>query len=649
MKKAILIVIAVGFAQLNLAQNSRIDSLRQQLILAITDDDSVKWLGSIAEYYAFVQFDSSIIYANKTFDISNRSNNVLGKYNALKCMGLAANCKGNYPNALEIALSMLKITEKSKSNIGNQLSGPHYFLGLLNREMGNLSGAIDELQLAIQIQRTSGQPMAEIFFAFSQLAIIYGKQNQMDSALINARKGYDLGFKAVFFQEYFSLALAALGDIHRQMGHNALAKDYFLMGIQHSKSHYNKYLEARNYNQLASLYNKTGLLDSCIYYAGISLQLCQQHNFSEFKLDAAHLLTQVYEVQNKPDSALKYIKLELEARDSVFSQSKVRQFQKVAFDEQLHQREINISKERYINQVKLFSLLTASGIFLIIGYILYRNNQQKQRSNKEIKKAYDELQTTQAQLIQSEKMASLGELTAGIAHEIQNPLNFVNNFSEVNIELIDELELEANKGNLNEVKLIAKDIKENEKKISHHGNRADSIVKAMLQHSRTNTGKKEPTEINSLADEYLQLAYHGLRARDKDFNATLKTAFDSTIGKINIIPQDIGRILLNLYNNAFYVVGEKKKLQLIGFEPTVEISTKKVSNKVEIRVKDNGNGIPQQILDKIFQPFFTTKPTGQGTGLGLSMSYDIVKAHGGEIKVETKEGEFTEFVVILPS
>jgi two-component system, NtrC family, sensor kinase len=252
------------------------------------------------------------------------------------------------------------------------------------------------------------------------------------------------------------------------------------------------------------------------------------------------------------------------------------------------------------------------------------------------------------QLIQSEKMASFGELTAGIAHEIQNPLNFVNNFSELNTELLMELKDEIKKGNINEISAVADDIIENEEKINHHGKRADAIVKGMLQHSRSSTGQKEPTNINALTDEYLRLSYHGLRAKDKEFNAKIKTDFDETIGKINIVPQDIGRVLLNLYNNAFYAVNEKAKQHPTGYEPVISVNTKRIDNKIIITVSDNGNGIPQKVIDKIFQPFFTTKPTGQGTGLGLSLSYDIIKAHGGEIKVETKESEFTEFVIQLP-
>ncbi|MEI6264344.1 MAG: ATP-binding protein [Sphingobacteriia bacterium] len=267
---------------------------------------------------------------------------------------------------------------------------------------------------------------------------------------------------------------------------------------------------------------------------------------------------------------------------------------------------------------------------------------------KALQESINDLKATQSQLVQSEKMASLGELTAGIAHEIQNPLNFVNNFSEVNEELLAEMKAAIDSGNMDEAKSLATDAIENQQKILHHGKRADSIVKGMLQHSRSTNGVKEPTDINALADEYLRLAYHGLRAKDKSFNAAMKTDFDQTIGAINIVPQDLGRVILNLITNAFYVVNEKKKSGVENYEPTVSVSTKKSGEKVLISVKDNGNGIPPKILDKIFQPFFTTKPTGQGTGLGLSLSYDIVKAHGGELKVETKEGEGSTFTIQLP-
>jgi len=288
--------------------------------------------------------------------------------------------------------------------------------------------------------------------------------------------------------------------------------------------------------------------------------------------------------------------------------------------------------------------------------LLERQNEileeQVRKRTQELEKSLTDLKSTQSQLIQSEKMASLGELTAGIAHEIQNPLNFVNNFSEVSNELIKEIQDERHKtkdkrdeGLEDE---LLKDIAQNLEKINHHGKRADAIVKGMLQHSRSSSGIKELTDINALCDEYLRLTYHGLRAKDKSFNAEMKADFDSSLPKISVIPQDIGRVILNLLTNAFYVVNEKKKLNTPGYEPTVTVSTKRLGDKVEIRVTDNGNGIPQKVVDKIFQPFFTTKPTGQGTGLGLSLSYDIVKAHGGELEVETKEGEGSTFIILLP-
>ena len=310
-----------------------------------------------------------------------------------------------------------------------------------------------------------------------------------------------------------------------------------------------------------------------------------------------------------------------------------------------------------------YAIFVLLGLGLLRAYIVYRSRRLKKENKileekvkhrtEQLEKSLEDLKSTQSQLIQSEKMASLGELTAGIAHEIQNPLNFVNNFSEVNTELADELKEELNKTNLSPeerlpIEEIANDIKTNQEKISFHGKRADSIVKGMLQHSRSSNGQKEPTNINTLADEYLRLAYHGLRAKDKSFNAEMKTDFDESIPKINIVAQDVGRVILNLITNAFYAVKAAKPLKRNDYEPTVWVSTKKENGKIFVMVKDNGTGIPDSVKDKIFHPFFTTKPTGEGTGLGLSLSYDIIKTHGGKIAVDSKEGAGTEFTVELP-
>ena len=274
-----------------------------------------------------------------------------------------------------------------------------------------------------------------------------------------------------------------------------------------------------------------------------------------------------------------------------------------------------------------------------------------QKQAAALRHTVQELKTTQAQLIQSEKMASLGELTAGIAHEIQNPLNFVNNFAEVSAELVSELEEERQKPvrdpNL-EVDLLT-DLRQNLLKISQHGGRASSIVRGMLEHSRTSSGERTPTDLNLLADEYLRLAYHGLRAKDKTFNATLQPAFDPDLPPVAVVAQDLGRVLLNLLTNAFYAVRQRQQLGVAGYVPTVGVRTSHGEGLVEIRVRDNGTGMSEAVQQKIFQPFFTTKPTGEGTGLGLSLSYDIItQGHGGTLRVSSEEGEGTEFTITLP-
>jgi len=375
----------------------------------------------------------------------------------------------------------------------------------------------------------------------------------------------------------------------------------------------------------------------------------------------AKMLSDYYENKNA-DSTIKYLKIFMRGNDVMNSTRVTQQLQSISFEEEQRKIEIQRAEKEFQDKVTFYSLMGGLGLLLLIAGFIYRTslarkrtNSQLQEKNIQIEKTLNELKSTQSQLIQSEKMASLGELTAGIAHEIQNPLNFVNNFSEVNKELINEMRTEIEAGHFEDAKSIAKDIADNEDKIVFHGKRADGIVKSMLQHSRSSSGKKEPTNINALADEYLRLAYHGLRAKDKTFNAAMKTDFDETVGSVDIIAQDMGRVILNLITNAFYAVTEKKQQSAgEGYEPTVTVSTKRKPasgagrDVVEIRVTDNGNGIPKSILDKIYQPFFTTKPTGRGTGLGLSMSYDIVtNAHGGQLKVETQPGVGTSFIIIL--
>ncbi|WP_163712164.1 LamG-like jellyroll fold domain-containing protein [Mangrovibacterium lignilyticum] len=425
-------------------------------------------------------------------------------------------------------------------------------------------------------------------------------------------------------------------------------------------------------NYLASCYHNLDENKMALKYALMSIENSKARSKDDKYERVINLTTsKIYEALGNESMAYQYLKKyqeiidkhnSIESNQGVFQtlMSSVVEDSQQQID-QLEQEGALKEQQNKTQRLWIFSITGALLSAILVLFILYRNNKNKQKANKllqeqkaeietqkkNVEETLSELKSTQAQLIQSEKMASLGELTAGIAHEIQNPLNFVNNFSEVSIELIDEMNEELEKGEINEAKEISGNIKQNLEKVNHHGKRADGIVKGMLQHSRAGSGQKEVTDINKLADEYLRLSYHGLRAKDKSFNADFKLEADEDLPKIEVVSQDIGRVLLNLINNAFYAVNEKVKQNNNSFKPLVVVQTRKADDKVEIRVKDNGPGIPENVKEKIFQPFYTTKPTGQGTGLGLSLSFDIIKAHGGEIQLETNEGEGTEFIVRL--
>ena len=481
----------------------------------------------------------------------------------------------------------------------------------------------------------------------SEIGQTYILMNQPDSALIYVKNAVELN--ELFNGATYEFPIYLLATIQRMKGEYPQAlinyRRSILLAIQNGFAGDTLQI----YSGMSSLFINTGKTDSAIHYANIVARSWDLGN-SERKniLEAIDNLATVYKLTGNKDSIIKYAELNQKLKDSFYGVDKDREIQNISFNDRLTKEELLASQAKYRSRIQEYGLSAGLCALLLIAVLLWRSNQNKQKSKAEIEKAYSELKATQTQLIQSEKMASLGELTAGIAHEIQNPLNFVNNFSEVNKELMIEMKDEIDKGNMEGVKSLANDIIDNEEKINHHGKRADAIVKGMLQHSRTSEGLKEPADINALADEYLRLSFHGFRAREKTFNVAIKTDFDNTIGKINMVAQDIGRVLLNLYNNAFYAVSEKKKQNPENYEPVVSVSTKKWHDKIEIIVRDNGSGISPQILNKIFQPFFTTKPAGAGTGLGLSLSYDTVRSHAGILKVESKEGEGTAFFVELP-
>jgi len=646
-------VLLFSFLEANAQFGNNIDSLKRQLAYAKEDTSKVFLLLRISYTYTWSYADTSIIYAVQALDLAQKLNYEGGIAWAQRQMSNALITLGNYPLALDYAFKALAWIEKYGSN-GN-ISVANIGIAMCYREQGDYNSSLVYCRKSLAMSDTIQSANFDHASIWSVVGSVYEKNNQPDSAILYGKKAYELN-------NDWSGILYVLGSAYSKKNNNDSAMFYYRAGLPVAVKNHTEIDLIDIYNGIAIIKKVQGDTDSAAWYAKKALAEKVGRTYPLGLLRSANMLADLYQSQNKDDSTLKYLRVSISLKDSLFNREKTIAIQNLAFKEQEKQKEIAASKLKYQNRLKMYALLGGVVALLVIAFILLRNNHrrqkafallQKQKREIDIQKAkaektLDELKTTQAQLIQSEKMASLGELTAGIAHEIQNPLNFVNNFSDVNTELVDELKSELATGNMQSAIEIAEDIKENEKKINHHGKRADAIVKGMLQHSRASSGQKELTDINALADEYLRLAYHGLRAKDKSFNADIKTDFDNNIGKVNIIPQDIGRVILNLINNAFYAVDEKKKQKLNGYEPTVSVITKREKDKVEIKVKDNGNGIPQKVLYKIFQPFFTTKPTGQGTGLGLSLSYDIVKAHGGELTVETKEKEETIFNVQLP-
>jgi len=681
MKRFIILLFLIGCSSL-MAQPLLPDSLRYAFQQATADSVKFKVSRAIYTFYEETNRDSALHYASFRYELAKKYKRHLEEAYTQGQVAYQQIYLGRFSEALTNLTEAIQIATDSKEADTWELTpfpGPGknrlITLSMLNHMYGHLklqTGSSESLHYFKEGRRIGLEAGNDFRVTVGDmvLATNYLMLNQPDSALVYAREGERYS-KQGGVNKYLAYIWSVMGDIYRGKGNDSLALYYYHQSLQMGHATGNFTSVAGTYEKLITYYMERNKADSVLHYASINLPAIKSLGAvtsfvaSEVNLGKAfqHLAT-AYSLKGEVDSSNKYLQLALTVKDSLTAekQRRLAAFQRLTLDEQIRLQ--SEEKERIAagNKRRLYLLLAGIGVAVIIIGLIYRNNRQKQRAYEQLQQqkeetdqqrekadaALVELKSTQSQLIQSEKMASLGELTAGIAHEIQNPLNFVNNFSEVSGELISELVDEVNKGNTAEVKAIAGDLQGNLEKILHHGKRADAIVKGMLQHSRSSSGTKEPTDINELADEYLRLAYHGLRAKDHSFNATMKTNFDESIGNVSVIPQDIGRVLLNLLTNAFYAVNEKAKQGLQGYEPVVEISTKKMGAKVEVKVSDNGNGIPPHIFDKIFQPFFTTKPTGQGTGLGLSLSYDIVKAHGGELKAETTEGEGASFVLQIP-
>ena len=617
------------------------------------------------------KYDSSIFFLKKAIRIYERTGTDINLPTSYTNIAIGYQQQSNFPMAIQFQQKALTIYEKNKNESGQA----HVLLNMatIYNNLKDLKRAESSFLKVIELAKKNQLNRVELY-AYSNLATLYSDEQKWQKCYEYAIKAAEMGNKnGDQGIQAASLSKASLAMTQLNQFDKATSLSKRAIAIADSSKQPLNIFQA--YASMGFALNFVKRWKEAIPYYEKGFSTFKDADIYTYANGAVFKeLSECYEKTGNFSKALEWYKQFAMVNDSVRSRENIQKATEQTMNYEFEQKEqsakvIQDAKDE-VNRTRqialifglILSVLMVVGAFA--GYFGKRKaNALLSKQKKEIEDTLTKLRNTQSQLIQSEKMASLGELTAGIAHEIQNPLNFVNNFSEVNTELIAELEEERKKeirdfANEDE---ILKDIKQNEEKINHHGKRAGDIVKGMLQHSRSSSGIKEPRDINALADEYLRLSYHGLRAKDKSFNAEMKTDFDETIGKIDIIPQDIGRVLLNLYNNAFYAVSEKVKTEHAvetehalpqgiakAYEPTVSISTKKMGDRIQITVSDNGNGIPQNIVDKIFQPFFTTKPTGQGTGLGLSLSYDIVKAHGGELKVETNEEKGSSFIITIP-
>ena len=675
----------------------RIDSLKQVAINTVPDNDQFKLFLEITDYYYFSKPDSALKYATKALELARALKSTEGEVKALSNCGEALRFLGEYPRALKMQFEALEINRKIKDLQGEGRSLT--FIGITYLDFREYRLALTYQLQANRIFQKSPIKNPAVPFNLSNIGYAYDLLERPDSALFYQKQAFSIS-TGINHGPLKSLILSRLGNAYFSLARKDSALVYYNKALQNAHMINDRINSGRIERKIAELYASDSRYDSSLYYARRSFIHVTESAHGLELLETSKLLFSLFRLQNNIDSAFYYHDYAQAMTDSLYGPQKLKQLQLFMMEEQQRQQIALQEKEESKNRIKFTALLSALVFSLLLAFVLIRNNHNKQRANillkkqkEKIEETLSELKLTQSQLIHSEKMASLGALTAGIAHEIQNPLNFVNNFSEVSSELVDEMNKEIDSGEIEEVKIIAGNLKQNLEKIRHHGQRASSIVKGMLEHCRTSEVKKELTDINALCDEYLRLAYHGMRAKDKSFSATIETHFDPDLPKVKVIPHDIGRVILNLVNNAFQACMEKLSINLTDlaepgdatnlsdlnrYTPTVSISTKifplgdggevsplrrqvaasqslkatdgvdsSRSKFIQITISDNGSGIPENIRDKIFQPFFTTKPTGQGTGLGLSLSYDIVKAHGGEIKVEARQGEEATFIIQL--
>ena len=667
MKSLFFIIFLQFLSALNShAQPSAVrDSLIKLLITLPDDTNKVNTLYLLAFEYNLTKPDKTLLLAQQAYELSRKLHYLTGEARALNNIATGLVQFGDYAKGLKSYIQAREIYIQLKNVQGEATILNN--IADLYMQQGDWQMGLSNMQECYTIYKTLANPRASskpIYFA--NIGECYYNLNKLDSATYYLNQAMPLAKEQKL--ETYSTILYTLGDVARAQNNKNSAIDYYEQSIGYASQNDSYVQLYETYFRLAKLYQKIDQHDSIIKYAKLALMFSQKAPYIQGVLKSSQLLAALY--KNKNDSeALHYFEIAIGAKDSLYSQDKIKQMLSISFEEKQHKQEVEATNVANQNKIRIDILVGILAFLGALAFGLFTNNRQKQKANTlltnqkeeinqkshQLEKTLSNLKATQSQLIQSEKLASLGELTAGIAHEIQNPLNFVNNFAEISVDLAKDINTEIHKQVINKDYLeeLLTDLTHNQEKINLHGKRASNIVKGMLEHSRTSTGVKELTNINKLCDEYFRLAYHGLRAKDKSFNCELISNFDDTLPNIEIIPQDIGRVILNLINNAFYAVNERSK-NLQGsdapqYQPKVTVSTQKNDNSIAIRIKDNGVGISESVKEKIFQPFFTTKPTGSGTGLGLSLAYDIItKGHSGTLKVESTQGVGSEFIIQLP-
>jgi signal transduction histidine kinase len=565
--------------------------------------------------------------------------------------------KGNYTEALAYFYKALKKADKFENDlvIGNTWNNIGYIHFFQNKFDESISDYQKTLSIAQKTKDISGE-----LIAYNNIGESFFKKKEYEKALYNFNTAFDLAKKSQDVAMLISTS-KNLGSLYSEINNSNLAIKNLEYAYQLSEETGNKPAACKVLIVLANTLEKKQLHKEALEKALVAAKIADEMGQKELIRDSNEILSEIYQNLGDWENSLSTYKLFKENSDEINNLESEKAAINLKSDFIFSKKELEYQKKVLQQRWLLFSAFAAFLTLCVIIWLVNRNRRRARKSNGLLRaqneaiinqkvvleETLEQLKNTQKQLIQSEKMASLGELTAGIAHEIQNPLNFVNNFSEVSKELLAELKEELKNKNWEEVNAIIGDVDGNLKIINDHGNRASNIVIGMLQHSRNSSGKSEITDINELTKSSSKLSYQGHLASNKTFNAIFNIKLGENIPSISVISQDIGRVILNLTNNAFQAVEEKLLKNIITYRPEISVSTEKIANQILINVKDNGMGVPDDIKEKIFHPFFTTKPSGKGTGLGLSLAYDIAKAHNGDLKVISKLGEGSEFILSL--